>query len=100
VFPPKNLTKTLPEPYRRNLWFSGQELGPLPHSGDKKPECRITSFNSASQIRVIKRGEAIETPADCQPGLRLISLFPRHREGTEMKLSAAESSARGFLNFF
>jgi hypothetical protein len=45
-----------------------QNPNPLSHLGDKKPERRITSFNSASQFRVIKLGEVIDSPADCQSG--------------------------------
>jgi hypothetical protein len=74
-------------------------ISPLlfPHLGDKKPECRIIAFNSASQFRVLK-ARNLSDSRRLSTGF-LASRFFRHAEDF-LKFTSARQSRKRIFNYF
>jgi hypothetical protein len=72
-----------------------------PHFGDKKPESRYISFNSASQTFVLLWPNIILHHTDCQRFIRIFfSLFVVPVAKNNDKLSDFKNGARVFLKNF
>jgi hypothetical protein len=69
----------------------------FPHLGDKKPERRIITFNSASQIRVLK-ARKLSDSRRLSTGF-FASRFFRHAEDF-LKFTSARQSRKRFLCYF